>query len=183
MNQKKTFSTIFILFIVMMVSLPFLTTFQDILTRILMSFEGYKVLQNFIVPYEIRVLASTLSFFHITIQANNLYVQFTRNGQKEAVYIIWNCVGWQSFLVFLITLVTGFSGKFTKVSKLEALFIGILGTYLINILRLILVVIMYYFTGHGIGLIFHDYFSSFMSIGWLFTFWWLSYSFVLEKSF
>lgn len=182
MKEKQTFSTIFILLIVMMVSLPFLTTFQDILTRILMSFSGYRVLQNFIVPYEIRIVASFLTLLHIPVAANNLFIQFTKNGQTQVVYIIWNCVGWQSFLVLIITFISGFSGHFTKISKIESLLIGIVGTYLINVLRLILVMLMYYFTGRGIGLVFHDYFSSLLSIAWLFAFWWISYSFVLEKS-
>lgn len=180
MKEKQTFSTIFILFVVMLVSLPFLTTFQDILTRILMSFQGYRVLQNIVVPYEIRIVASFLTLLHIPVAANNLFIQFTKNGQTQVVYIIWNCVGWQSFLIFLITLISGFSGHFTIRSKVEAFSIGVVGTYLINIIRLILVMLMYYFTGRGIGLVFHDYFSSVLSIAWLFFFWWFAYGFVLE---
>lgn len=180
-DEKSTFSAIFIILVVMLVSLPFITTFQDILTRIVMWMSWYKALQAVVVPYEMNVLASLLSLMHIKIQVGNAYIQFDRSGVVSTIYLIWNCVGWQSFVVFIMTLITGFSGNFTLTSKGESFLIGILGTYLINILRLVLVVVMYYFTGQGIGLVFHDYFSSFLSIAWLFFFWWFSYAYVLER--
>lgn len=181
MHEKKTFSGIFILLIVMLVSLPFLTTFQDILTRIVMSFSWYKALQDFVVPYEMRVILSVLSLLHVSVAQGVNYVQLNRGTESIAVRLIWNCVGWQSIILFLITLLTGFSGRFTFSSKLEAFCVGILGTYLINMFRLVLVMLMYYALGKGPGIIFHDYFSSILSIAWLFVFWWISYTFILEK--
>lgn len=181
MREKQTFSGIFILFIVMLVSLPFLTTFQDILTRIVMNFSWYSALQDFVVPYELHVILSVLSSMHISVAQGVDYVQLHRGNESIGVRLIWNCVGWQSIILFLVTLITGFSGRFSWQSKFEAFCIGLLGTYLINMLRLILVMVMYFIAGKGPGIIFHDYFSSFMSIGWLFAFWWFSYTFVLEK--
>src|SRR5260370_42364150 len=104
MLEKKTFSGIFILLIVLLVSLPFLTTFQDVMTRIVMSFAWYKAIQDFIVPYEMRVILSTLSFIHISVAQGVNYVQLNRPGESIAVHLIWNCVGWQSIVLFLVTL-------------------------------------------------------------------------------
>lgn len=116
-SEKSKFSSIFILFVVMLISLPFLTTFQDILTRIVMYFSWYRWLQYVIVPYEMRVLTSLLNLLHIHSQAEAAYIQFMKNGKPEVIYLIWNCVGWQSLLIFLLTIITGFSGNFTLWSK------------------------------------------------------------------
>ncbi len=163
----------------MMVLLPFITTFQDLLTRFVLYFDFYRTFQNWVVPYEMRVLAALLNFLNLPTRAGPSYIEFMREGKVEVIYLAWNCIGWQSFIFLIITLISGLSGKHTLGSKIQALFVGVLGTYLINILRLVLVVVMYYYTGRGLGVVFHDYFSNLLSITWLFIFWWIAYSFVL----
>jgi len=83
--------------------------------------------------------------------------------------------------LFGVTLITGLSGRYTLSSKGETLAIGILGTYLINVFRLVLVVVVYFNAGRPFGIIFHDYFSNILTLGWLFFFWWFSYSYVLQQ--
>jgi exosortase/archaeosortase family protein len=88
-------------------------------------------------------------------------------------------VGWQTLVLFIITLVTGLSGRHTILSKLETVLIGILGTYLVNILRLVLVVVVYFLVGRPFGIVFHDYFSGAMTLLWLVVLWWFAYKHVL----
>ncbi len=179
--EKITFSTLFLLLAVMLMALPFLTTLEDILTRIVMGVGWYRQIQEVIVPYEMRIVTALLNLFQLHAQAGNAYIQLDQHGHKEVIYLIWNCVGWQSFVLFFLTLFTGLAGKFTVSSKLQALAIGLLGTYLINIARLVLVMVIYGLLGRGIGIVFHDYFSGLLSISWLFGFWYISYSWVLEE--
>ncbi len=182
MNTKReTFSSLFILLVAVLVFLPFITTFQDVLTRIILHFDSYKVLQNIVVPYEMKVLAAVLNLFRLQTEAGPSYVQFIRSGKLEVIYLAWNCIGWQSFLLFFITLITGLSGAYTKFSKFQAFLVGVLGTYLINIFRFAIVVMIYYFTGRGVGTVFHDYFSNLLSILWLFVYWWIAYKYILEE--
>ncbi len=181
-TDKSTFSTLFILLVVMLVFLPFITTFQDVLTRIILHFDAYRALQKLVIPHEMRILATVLNFMHLPTRAGPSYIEFLRNGRTEVIYLAWNCIGWQSFIFLFITLISGLSGKYTNISKFQAFLIGLLGTYLINIFRLTIVVVMYYFTGRGIGIVFHDYFSNLLSISWLFIFWWIAYSYVLEET-
>jgi len=49
------------------------------------------------------------------------------------IRITWNCLGWQSFLLFFVSLLVGLKGPYTKISKLEAVIVGLLGTFLMNI--------------------------------------------------
>ena len=132
-------------------------------------------------PYELKIMSTLINIFGVSAKSGNAYIMYLKNGRPEVIFLAWNCIGWQSFLFLIVTLFSGLAGNFTKVSKLEVLLIGVLGTYLINIFRLVLVVLMYYFTGQGIGLVFHNYFSNLLSILWLFVFWWLAYTYVLRE--
>ncbi len=82
---------------------------------------------------------------------------------------------------FLVSALVGFSGQYTRFSKVKALLFGLGGTFLVNIFRISLVAILAYFLGHFPALIFHDYGSLFILVAWMITFWWFSYSFVLEE--
>ena len=92
----------------------------------------------------------------------------------------WNCLGWQSAVLLLASFLTGFQGKFSKISRLEVLIIGVLGTYLINFLRIFIVGFFAVFFGSLPARIFHDWFSLMFVLIWFFVYWWFSYSFVLE---
>ena len=179
--SRKTFSTLFIVLCVMLILLPFINSFQDILTRIILHFRVYRVFQEMVVPHELRIMSTLINLFGVEARSGNAYIMYLKQGRPEVIFLAWNCVGWQSFLFLIVTLFSGLAGNFTKVSKFEVLLVGVLGTYLINIFRLVLVVLMYYFTGQGIGLVFHNYFSNLLSIVWLFVFWWLAYSFMLRE--
>ena len=179
--RKFTYSNFFIILVVMLVMLPFLTTFQDVLTRLVLHFDAYQTMQNLIVPYELRILSTILNMVGIQARAGLSYILFAKEGKTEVIFLAWNCIGWQSFVFLLVSLVSGLSGNFTRGSKIQAFLIGILGTYLINILRLTLVVVVYYLVERKYGVMFHDYFSNLLSIIWLFLFWWISFTFVLEE--
>ena len=178
---KFTYSNFFIIAVVMLIMLPFLTTFQDVLTRLVLKFDLYDGFQNLIVPYELKILSTILNMAGIDARAGLSYIMFTKDGKNEVIFLAWNCIGWQSFVFLLVSLVSGLSGNFTRGSKIQAFLIGILGTYLINILRLTLVVVVYFARSREFGIMFHDYFSNLLSVIWLFLFWWISFSFVLEE--
>jgi hypothetical protein len=63
----------------------------------------------------------------------------------------------------------------------EALGIGILGTFWLNILRMLLTVLLAVHTPAIFRVVFHDYLAAITTVIWLFGFWWFSYSFVLEE--
>lgn len=180
-QSKRTLTNILILLILVLLILPFWTSFQDFLTRFIMRIGWYRNIQNVIVPYELRIIGSLLTLLRFPVRVGNAYIEWTRaSGGNEVIYFAWNCIGWQTVLLFIITLFSGLSGRHTVLSKLETLAIGILGTYLVNIFRMTLVVIVYFFVGRPFGIVFHDYFSNLLTLGWLFVFWWFAYSYILE---
>ena len=104
------------------------------------------------------------------IVINNLNIQIT-----------WNCLGWQSFLLFFITLITGLKGKYSKVLVLEALGIGVLGTFWLNIFRMLFTVLLAVHAPAIFRIVFHDYLAAGTTVIWLFIFWWFSYKYILEE--
>ena len=179
-KTKKTFSTLFLILVFLLMFLPFVTTFNELLTRFVLQFQWYRAIEQIVVPFEIRSIIAFLKIFHIEAVGSSTSISIQESGVWQRMWISWNCVGWQSGILLVLTLITALQGNFKMLSKVETIAIGILGTFLVNILRLSTVVVIFKYFGHLPALIFHDYFANIAIIVWLFFFWWFSYSFVLE---
>ncbi len=176
MREKRTFAIIFALLAVLLAVLPFLVSFNEILTYLVERVGVYMWVQERIVPLEVRmvgVLVSPLRLDYIAHQ-NGLTVNGIYAGMT------WNCIGWQSLLLLLVTLIVGLRGNYTLWSKIETVLIGLLGTFLVNLARLTLIVIILAYSRPLFAVVYHDYLAAIVTILWLFAFWWFSYSFVLE---
>jgi exosortase/archaeosortase family protein len=147
-----------------------------------MEIELYRLIQNFIVPIEAKMVTVVLRAFRIPAFPTPTSVNIgkpTTIGNN--VTISWNCIGWQSFILLVITLITGLQGSYRLLTKIQTIIIGVLGTFLFNILRVSLVIIIAHLVSSLAAIIFHDYLSNLMIIFWLFGFWWFAYTFVLER--
>lgn len=177
MKEKRTFAIIFALLAIMLAILPFLVSFNEVLTKIVESIGIYMWVQEKIVPMEVKMVGVLVSPFPIKFIAhpngmtvNGIYAQVT-----------WNCLGWQSLLLFLVTIVVGLKGNYTLLSKTEAIIIGLLGTFLINLIRMAIIVLLLAYSRPLFAVFYHDYFAAIVTILWLFGFWWFAYSYVLEE--
>lgn len=178
--SKDTFITLFLILVLLLMFFPFMATFNDILTRVVINLRGYWFIREVIVPFEVRMVAVILAGMGFDVSVTREYVVLGRSSPFIAE-IVWNCIGWQSILFFIITAFVGLQGdKYTAFSKVKALVIGALGTFLINIFRIVVVVLVAYQFGQLPATIVHDYGALLAVIGWLFFFWWFSYSYVLE---
>lgn len=180
-SPKKTFSTVFLVLVVLLMAMPFITTINDIMARFAIQFQWYKAIENAIIPIEVRFVAAVLRIFNIEIIASTNAISVMKNGSWQRILVSWNCVGWQSLIILLITFLTGLQGQYKIITKLQTAAIGILGIFLINVLRIDLVVILFKLFGYFPAVIFHDYFANIMVVSWVFFFWWFSYTFVLEE--
>ncbi len=178
MNQKRVFATIFLLLTLLLIILPFLVSFNEVLTKFFESFRLYTWIQERLVPIEVQIVTVIVGLIgiHFTPHYNGMTVNGTFLGMT------WNCIGWQSLILLIITLLTGLTnGNYTLLSKIEAIAIGLLGTFLINILRLSFIVILFVLFRPLFAFVFHDYLAAFVTIFWLFFFWWFAYKYVLEE--
>lgn len=147
-----------------------------------MKIEIYRTIQDKIVPTEVKMVAGILKVLGIDSQASPTSFLMTKGEEKVGVTISWNCIGWQSLILFLITLVMGLQGPYKAYSKVKTIIIGFLGTLLVNIFRVTLVALIAYFFGRFPAVLFHDYGSTLLIVAWIFVFWWLSYSLILEQT-
>jgi len=175
--RENKFSILFMIAALLLMILPFVSTFNEFLTSLFLKWKFYRALDDFVVPYQARVLAGVFSFFPVSVSATSKGVWLGGNFME----LQWNCLGWQSAVLLLASFLTGFQGKFSTISRLETIIIGVLGTYLINFLRLFIVGFFAVFFGILPARIFHDWFSLILVLAWFFAFWWFSYSFVLEE--
>lgn len=179
LSAKKTFTSLFLLLAVILMILPFATAFNELLTRVVEDSSAYRPIQRIFVPYMSRLIVGVLSFlpgleigvFPYGVMVNGVDVRIT-----------WNCLGWQSFLLFFVSLLVGLRGSYTRISKGETVLFGILGTFLVNLFRLVFTAALVGWWRGLFVILFHNYFSTLITIAWLFFFWWFSYSFVLDPS-
>jgi exosortase/archaeosortase family protein len=185
MNQKRTFKILIVLLVIMLTLLPFVTTFNSALTGVVNKLGLYKTMQSTLVPFESKIIVGTVRVFHIPAflagggEVESFYL--LKGTEYYPVQIQWNCLGWQSILLLAISFVFGLEGNFTKSSKLECVLIGILGTFLVNVFRMIFIVVGVYFYSTVFALLIHDYFAAFVTIIWLIFFWYFSYAYVLQS--
>ncbi|OGM15452.1 hypothetical protein A2V56_00650 [Candidatus Woesebacteria bacterium RBG_19FT_COMBO_42_9] len=179
MKQKKVFIYILAGFSLVLVSLPFVVSVNELLTKIIERNIAYIWIQDYIVPLEAKMMGAILIPFGYEYGFAPANSSIVVNGLSMG--ITWNCLGWQSFLLLFVSLVVGFRGKYTKISILESLGIGILGTFWLNILRMLFTILLAVHAPPFFRIIFHDYLAAGTTLIWLFFFWWFSYSFVLEE--
>jgi exosortase/archaeosortase family protein len=178
MKQQRVFRLAMAALAIMLMFLPFIVSFNDILTKAIESIGWYRWIQAQIVPMEVKMVGVVVRALGIEYTAHA--DGFTVN--KTYAQLTWNCIGWQSLFLFLISLPFGFaSGPYTLFSKIEAVLIGFLGTFLVNLGRVIFTVVLLAISRPLFAIVFHDYLAAIVTVVWLIGFWWFSYTFVLEE--
>lgn len=164
-----------------LMSLPLFTTFNEILTKIVEGTGAYALLSRHVVPFETRAVSLVLKPFGIESRPTISHLFIERSdGSSTGIFFSWNCLGWQSAIMLLLTLFTGLSGSFSIDRKIEVILLGLSGTFLINLVRISVVVVIAYYFGQLPATIVHDYGGTLFTIAWFFFYWWFSYSFILE---
>ena len=161
--------------------LPFFSTFGELLTKAAMAAGFDAWLGQWIAPVEGRLVHGALALIGIpsAFQGSLLYVG--SGPGSLALYISWNCVGWQTVLFLLVSMATGLQGEYTLLSRLETLALGILGIAILNVLRITVVAVVAYLFGQLPAVIVHDYGSVIATVAFLMAFWAFAYNVVLER--
>jgi len=180
---KRAGTGVFLAVVFFLMLFPFINTFNEFLVRVVEPVVFIKPVQDVVIPYEVRVVRGILGILGIPMTQSDPWAQsitLIKGGGQEPIVVAWNCLGWQSLLVVGATLITGLTGRFTLVSKIEVLIIGLLGTFLVNIGRIAGIFVLFYHSNRNIAMAFHDYGSVVLTIGWLIFLWWYAFRFVLQ---
>lgn len=160
---------------ILLVVLPFVTTFDDLLTVVGIRL-GIPAPLQVIVPAEVRVTVVVLGLLGIhAAAAGSQLVVWNPAGAAQTLLISWNCVGWQSLVLLGMSLAVGLRGEYAWPARLEVIAFGILGTVLVNIARIAMVCLLAAWFGYLPATLFHDYGGTLMLVAWLFAFWGLAY--------
>ncbi|MBI4100842.1 exosortase/archaeosortase family protein [Candidatus Microgenomates bacterium] len=185
MRQKETFKILLAAFAVLMVLLPIFAALNSFLTESLNHAGWYRPIQDYVVPWEARLVTAAVSLFgvpaKVTPNSTLAALYMVKDGAAIPVDLAWNCLGWQSALLLIVSLGMGLRGNFSNFSRLKCIALGLLGTLLVNIFRMTIIAMGIYYVNSVAAQIVHDYFAAFLTIIWLVFFWWFSYSFILEE--
>jgi exosortase/archaeosortase family protein len=151
--------------------LPLVTTFDDLLTSWALALGANNPLQS-VVPAEARMVVSLLGLVGVRAAASGSHiVVWDAAGSMHTLFISWNCIGWQSLLLLGVSFLSGLRGRQPLTSRIQVIVIGVAGTMLLNLMRVAAVAALEATWGHLPALIFHDYGGTILVIGWLFAFW------------
>jgi len=185
MSSKQVFKKILAAMAVILAILPIIVTFSAALTSLFNKMDWYVALQNYIVPFEARLVVVLLRLVGISgvVTPTSGFAMLLQKpgGEYLPVILSWNCLGWQSLVLLGLTLTTGLRGDWRLISKIEVSLLGIFGTFLTNIFRMTFVTTLMYYWNEVAARVVHDYLAAFVSLIWLSFFWWFSYSYVLEE--
>ena len=151
--------------------LPFVTTFDDLLTTWALQLGANNPLQG-IVPIEARMVVGLLGAVGIHAAASGSHIViWDAAGSMHTLFISWNCIGWQSLILLGISFLSGLRGQQSLEARVQVVLIGIAGTMLLNLMRVAAVAAIAATIGQTPAMLFHDYGGTLLVIGWLFGFW------------
>jgi len=181
-SSKATYQMLVVASALIFLVLPFVGVFNEFLTSVFMATGLYTIIEKVVAPLVARMAAAILQYFfgaQTAVFGQSLVLH--AGGRTLSVYINWNCVGWQSLFLLGFTLFTGLHGPYTRVSKALCVAIGVEGTILLNLARIVLVILVALFWGYLPSLIFHNYVGTLMLLIWLVAFWNYSFGHILER--
>jgi exosortase/archaeosortase family protein len=174
--------TVIALSCALLMVLPLVTTFDDLLSAWAMSLGANNPLQS-IVPAEARMVVTLLGLAGVHAAASGSHiVVWDTSGSMHTLFISWNCIGWQSLILFGVSLVSGLRGGHSSESRAQVVLIGVAGTMLLNLLRVALVAWIAATIGVAPAILFHDYGGTVLFVAFLFAFWALAQRWILGAS-
>jgi exosortase/archaeosortase family protein len=170
-DRENVNMTLIALTCAMLMLLPLVTTFNDLLTTWAMGLGANNPLQM-IVPVEARMVVGLLGLFGVHAAASGSYlVVWDGGGAMHTLFISWNCIGWQSLVLVGVSFLSGLRGSHPLEARVQVVLIGIAGTMLLNLMRVAAVAAIAATIGVGPAVFFHDYGGTLLVIGFLFAFW------------
>jgi exosortase/archaeosortase family protein len=164
-----------------LLALPFVTTYNDLLTSWAMQAGVAQPLQS-VSPLEARMVVALLTALGIhAAAAGSSLVVTGPSGQPTTLFISWNCIGWQSLVLLGVSLAVGLRGSFATGARLQVILFGLLGTIVVNLVRVALVCTLAAAAGRTPAVIFHDYGGTLMTVIWLFAFWYVAQRWILPE--
>lgn len=180
--EGRTYRSLIVVAAFAFMVLPFITTFNEFLTKLVERLQLVSFIQSLAAPFLVRVVAVILGALGVPAVGSGSYLYLTGGWMPLKIYISWNCIGWQSFILLAFTFATGLQGPYTRRSKLLTILFGVEGTFLVNVLRILIPSMLAYQFGYVPAIIFHDYLGTVLTLIWLGALWHLAFGRLLVKT-
>ena len=179
MKRDNVNITVIAITCALLMVLPLVTTFDELLTAWALSLGASNPLQA-IVPAESRMVVSLLNLVGVHAAASGSHlVVWDSSGSMHTLFISWNCIGWQSLVLLGISLASGLRGGHSLESRFQVVCVGVAGTMLLNLVRVATVAFIAATVGVAPAVFFHDYGGTIIFVGFLFAFWALAQRWIL----
>lgn len=156
---------------VLMILMPGMTTFDEALTQGALHLGIATPLQD-LAPIVAAQAAGILQLTGIRAGSSGSYLTvWNAAGGEVPLFLSWNCLGWQAMILLGLSLWTGLARPLPLESRVQVILAGLAGTYLVNLLRILVVLALAARAGYLPAILFHDYAGTLMTLGWLFAFW------------
>lgn len=179
--EGKIYQKLILYAAIAFIVLPFITSFNEVLTKVVESLHFVNAMQGVAAPFIVKVLVVLLRALGVPASVDGSFLYLTGGWMPLKVYINWNCIGWQSFILLALTIITGLQGSYTRRSKLVTILIGVEGTFLVNMVRILIPTLIAYKVDYIPAIIFHDYIGTLLTLLWMGAFWSYAFDGILVK--
>jgi exosortase/archaeosortase family protein len=160
--------------------LPAVVTLTEVMTRGAQITGADRFLAEWIVPLESRLAAGLLSAVGIPAAIGPGTLLLGSSEPPLVLRISWNCVGWQSLVLFGLTCLTALQGQPAR-AKAVAVVSGAIAVALLNVTRIAVVGVVAWSFGAVAAVIVHDYGTVLSTVAFLFVFWAIAHKTVLRR--
>ncbi|TME07564.1 MAG: exosortase/archaeosortase family protein [Chloroflexi bacterium] len=167
----------------MLIALPVVTTVDDLLNSIGANF-GLDAAVQFVARPEAHAVVGILGLMGVrAMVAGPQILIWDGHGHAQYLLISATCIGWQSLLLLALSLVVGLRGPYSFEARSQVVLLGVLGTVLVNVVRMSAVALVAAWGGFVPAVIFHDYGGTALIVLWLFAFWFAANRWILAGGF
>jgi len=161
---------------------PLTNALESALTQLAITLGLDVFIKEILLPVTTRVVAVVLKAlgFNVTV-INFSKLLLERGGSVKGVGLLWNCVGWQTLIFFLIVLIVLLCGSYTSKSKIVCSVMGFDLVLFAGLLRILLVTVIDFYLAQGVAFFFRDYMGTIFVLAWVLFFCYLSYRYILER--
>lgn len=181
-NGERVYLQILAYAAVSFMFLPLISTFNELLTSIAENVGLFTVIRDVAAPFMVKMLSVILNTLGVKSVTNGSDLLLTGGFIPTRIYINWNCIGWQSFILLAFTLYTGLQGRHNTGKKLLTVFFGLEGTFLVNLIRILLPTLLVAVAGYMPAVMVHDYIGTLITLLWLALFWRHTFSTILVEN-
>jgi exosortase/archaeosortase family protein len=160
--------------------LPMVETLNDLVALLAMRLGGERLLMGF-APMAARYIAATLRYIFgvpVTVYGPSIYLEM--GGVPLEVYLDWNCLGWQGFLLMVFALFVALQGDYTTVSKVKGALLGLEVFAAANAARILIPCLLLIHGDYRLALLFHNYLATPLILSFIALYWHLCTRYILQ---